>query len=506
MEKRTVLIINEDTEISSHFSNLLSALGHTNYLELSHTRGVAWLSEGNLPLLIVLNIAQSGSAGLKFLTYIREANAPVPVVVVGSSTQIRLIVEAVQLGAAEYLIFPFEVQQSRLAIERALENQKHKEVKLTASDHFFQGVYTNAEMRRAYEIAKMVARTDVPVLISGESGVGKEVFAKFVHARSERASNPLVKVNCAALPNDLLESELFGYERGAFTGATAEKPGKFELAHGGAILLDEIGEMSPHLQAKLLHVLQDGEFGRLGGKRPLRVDARIMASTNRNLEEAVSHGEFREDLYFRLNVIRIKIPPLRERKDEIVFLSNHFVEKYRDKYGSSVRELPPKVLQTFMEHAWPGNVRQLENVVKRYLILGEMDSDIADFSGRTRPSPSGAPETITALPTRPAAPSLPSKPHSLPAEFESLKQVGELAADRAEREVVLWMLEETSWNRKQAARRLNICYKALLNKIKKWQIRRPPAMQASSSRRRMTMVPVPEEFAVPVAYNTKDAS
>src|SRR5207253_8477607 len=182
---------------------------------------------------------------------------------------------------------------------------------------------------------------DVPVLITGESGVGKEVIARLIHNRSPRAQKPLIKVNCAALPNDLLESELFGYERGAFTGATAEKAGKFELADGGTILLDEIGEMSPQLQAKLLHVLQDGEFCRLGGNRQFRADARVIASTNRRLEEAVSRGEFRDDLYFRLNVIRIKIPPLRERKEEIVILINYFLQKYRDKYFSSVQELSP---------------------------------------------------------------------------------------------------------------------------------------------------------------------
>src|SRR5439155_10567909 len=183
-------------------------------------------------------------------------------------------------------------------------------------------------MVRTYDIARMVARTDVPVLITGESGVGKEVFARLIHSHSQRAKQALIKVNCAALPNDLLESELFGYERGAFTGATTDKPGKFELADGGALLLDEIGEMTPQLQAKLLHVLQDGEYSRLGGKRQLRVDTRVIACTNRKLEEAVSHGQFREDLYFRLNVIRIKLPPLRERKQEIPFLSSYFIQKY----------------------------------------------------------------------------------------------------------------------------------------------------------------------------------
>jgi two-component system, NtrC family, response regulator AtoC len=513
MEKRTVLIINEDAGTSSGFSSLLSALGYSNHFEFSHKRAMAWLNEGNLPILILLNITQSGSSGLTFLACLRDLNPALPVVVVGSTTQIRLIVEAVQLGASDYLIVPFDAQQARLAIEHALEDRKNSEVKTSAPDLLFPGVFTSPEMTRACEIAKMVARTDVPVLITGESGVGKEIFARFIHDHSPRANKRMVKVNCAALPNDLLESELFGYERGAFTGATVEKPGKFELANGGAILLDEIGEMSPQLQAKLLHVLQDGEFSRLGGNRQIRVDARILASTNRKLEQAVSRGEFRDDLYFRLNVIRIKIPPLRERKQEIVYLTNYFVQKYRDKYSSRVQELPPKTMQTFLEYDWPGNIRQLENVIKRYLILPELDVEIADVSERPRPAVSSPPQSDAALPPRQTVPPSAPAPHSLPAEFASLKQVGELAAERAEREVVLWMLEQTNWNRKFAARRLNISYKALLNKIKKWQIHRPQSTLAAGSRKRMmTAVGASEseseseQFSAHAAYSAKGVS
>jgi len=507
MDKKTILIINDDVEISRQLSNLLGALGH-NHLELSHTRSRAWLTEGNLPFLIFLNLTQSGYAGLKSLAFIREANPAQPVVVVGSSNQIKLIVEAVQLGAMDYLITPLDAQQVRNSIAHASEEQKQTDAKLTAPDLLFQGVYTNPEMKRACEIAKMVARTDVPVLITGESGVGKEVFARFIHSQSVRSSKSLIKVNCAALPTDLLESELFGYERGAFTGATCDKPGKFELADGGTILMDEIGDMSLHLQAKLLHVLQDGEFSRLGGKRQLRSDARIIASTNRKLEEAVSSGEFRNDLFFRLNVIRIKIPPLRERKEEIVFLTNYFIEKYREKYASPVRELPSHILQTFLAYDWPGNVRQLENVIKRYLILPEMEIEITDFPVQSLAKTSSAPEADAALPPRQAySISHPLPKEFGPKEFGSLKKVGEMAAESAEREVVLWMLEQTNWNRKLAARHLNICYKALLNKIKKWQVRRPPVAQPAVPQRKVTKVSTSEsEFAVSAGYNGPDPS
>ena len=507
MEKRTVLLIDEDVESSSHFSHLLPALGYSNHVEFTHTRGVGWLAQGNLPALIILNITQSGSAGLKFLAYIRETNAAIPIVVVGAPTQIRLIVEAVQLGASEYLVTPFDMEQARIGIEQALEKHKRNEAKLSVPDLSFHGAFSNPEMMRAYEIAKMVARTDVPVLITGESGVGKEVLARFIHTHSERANKPFIKVNCAALPNDLLESELFGYERGAFTGAVVDKPGKFELADGGALLLDEIGEMTPQLQAKLLHVLQDGEYSRLGGKRQVRVDARIIACTNRKLEEAVARGQFREDLYFRLNVIRIKLPPLRERKQEILFLSNYFIQKYSERYGSPIQELPREILQTFMEHEWPGNVRQLENAVKRYLILGEVGGEISDFTEVNRAvSTPAEPATSQIAAVAPVRQTPPVSFSALPAEFASLKQVGEIAADRAEREVVLWMLEQTNWNRKLAARRLNICYKALLNKIKRWEIRRSPVTQAINARRRMTVVSSNSEQFALHAHQAKDVS
>src|SRR5579883_2963533 len=224
-------------------------------------------------------------------------------------------------------------------------------------------------MRRLAEVVRRVAHTDVPLLIAGESGVGKEEMAKHAHAHSGRQDRPFLKVNCAALPHELLESELFGYERGAFTGAISDKQGKFELADGGTLLLDEIGEMSPLLQAKLLHVLQDGTFFRLGGRKTVQVDARIIAATNIDIEKAVSEGKFREDLYFRLNVIRIDLPPLRARTEDIPELCRFFIEKYREQYNSSVRELPPDLLDRFVHYGWPGNIRQLENCIRRFLVL-----------------------------------------------------------------------------------------------------------------------------------------
>jgi transcriptional regulator with PAS, ATPase and Fis domain len=303
-------------------------------------------------------------------------------------------------------------------------------------------------MQQIGSICRQVAQTDVPVLILGESGVGKEVLARYIHTQSGRRA-PFVKVNCAALPAELLESELFGHDRGAFTGAQREKPGKFELAGQGTIMLDEVAEMSPLLQAKLLHVLQDGEYTRLGGTRTLTSEARVLAATNKHLHTLVTKGNFREDLYFRLNVITIEVPPLRERPEDIVALCERFVEKYGVKYKSPVKKLPRELVDAFMRHSWPGNVRQLENVVRRFLILPDLQEALAELEEIA----------VTVHQSQPDPPA-----------STSLKQLAGDAADKAAKELVFNTLNEVNWNRKEAARRLNICYKSLLNKLHRWQL------------------------------------
>jgi transcriptional regulator with PAS, ATPase and Fis domain len=316
----------------------------------------------------------------------------------------------------------------------------------------------NPKMLRIREIARRIAEIDVPVLITGESGVGKEVIARYLHGQSSRRDRPFIKVNCAAIPNDLLESELFGSERGAFTGALEQRTGKFELAGKGTILLDEIGEMSLALQAKLLHVLQDREFYRIGGKHLIQVDAHIVATTNRNLEDAMRKGEFREDLFFRLNVIRLEVPRLADRREDIPLLCDLFVRKYANKYNSSIQQLPKELMEAFYRYDWAGNVRELKNAVERHLILGDLDLKLLDS---------------LASPLHPTAIALPgeadTKQTSVPPVRVSLKEIAAQAGERAEKGMVCRVLRETNGNRKEAAKRLDICYKALLNKLKKWQ-------------------------------------
>jgi two-component system response regulator AtoC len=466
MSKRSILVVDDDQSVRSYLSDFLTSCGYTVECAESGDQAVTRLAGGYVPCVIVQDIVMPGINGIEVLESVKKINPSIPVIILSAAGQIKTVVDAMKMGAADFLVKPFEEQELELAIENVVEKQKLKEEVKTLKrqlDSYDAGdiLSTNPRVLKIKEIAQHVADTDVPVLITGESGVGKEVLARYIHSHSSRHDKPFVKVNCAALPNDLLESELFGYERGAFTGALNDKPGKFELADKGTLLLDEIGEMTPHLQAKLLHVLQDSEYTRLGAKRTIRVDARVLASTNINLEENVASGKFREDLYFRLNVIRIEIPPLRERREDIPVLCNYFLCRYRDRYKSSVEEITPSLMDSFLRYDWPGNVRQLENAVKRYLILPDMNVNLSELKDQTSSSA-----------TAPVA----AKPKE---DNMSLKDVGSRAAEQAEKELVLRVLEETSWNRKQAARRLNICYKALLNKLKRWQIDNRHSFQSS---------------------------
>ncbi len=457
MNKRSILVVDDDRSTREYLATFLIARGHSVECLESGDQAIERLASGQSPSMILLDVMLPGKDGIEVLSSLKTIYPALPIIILSGIGQIKTVVEAMKMGASDYLTKPFEEEALELAIENVLEKQRLKEEVKTLKQQLAyveQGniLTSNPQMLRIIDIARHVASTDVPVLILGESGVGKEVVASFIHEQSNRSDGPFVKVNCAALPHELLESELFGYERGAFTGAIRDKMGKFEQADKGTLLLDEIGEMSPHLQAKLLHVLQDAEFSRLGGKKPVRVNVRVLAATNKKLKEAVLKGEFRNDLYFRLNVIKFEVPPLRDRREDIPLLCTHFVEKYRERYQSPVQQFPKDLIEAFLRYDWPGNVRQLENVVKRYLILP--DADIAsELRGNNQ-------EQVVPVHTGNV----------------SLKEVAGHAAEMAEKEVVLRVLEETGWNRKESARRLKISYKALRNKLKKWQlVRERPA-------------------------------
>ena len=323
----------------------------------------------------------------------------------------------------------------------------------------YQIIFSNSpKMSEVKTIIDEIAKTDITVLIKGESGTGKQLLAKAIHLGSHRKDKPFVKVNCAAIPKGLLESELFGFEKGAFTGAHLRKPGKFELANGGTILLNDIGEMDISVQAKLLQVLQDGMFSRLGGDGDVTVNTRVIATTKDHLEEAMTEGKFREDLFFRINVVNITVPPLRNRKEQILPLSQYYFDFYREKYG---REAPPfstGMTNAFREYAWPGNVRELENMIKRVVLFGEEGPVLHGMSGK-RLEDGMNPKSYENVSPNPSAQN----------RF-NLKEVAKGAAEVAEKEIIQNALQETHWNRKRAARLLHVSYKALLYKIQKYHL------------------------------------
>ena len=474
MNPPRVWLVNSDANMVSQFSKVLSSEG---YLVENVPEKPVEFRPDQRPAAIVLSVIESGTPGLNLLISARKAVPPIPVVVLVAPNQIRIVVEALKLGASDALVTPVDPADLVEAIKAAQEKEEGGSSPPPTPEYTYEAdpdvavfISHSEKMREIWNLATKVARADVPVLILGESGVGKEVLARFIHRHSKRADKPMVKVNCAALPHDLLESELFGYERGAFTGAVGEKPGKFELADKGCMLLDEIGEMSPSLQAKLLHVLEDGEFSKLGGRRTVKVDVRVLALTNRRLDEAVPRGEFRNDLYFRLNVVKINIPPLRERKEDIPVLCDYFLKRHREALGSSLKQFPADLIDVFVRHNWPGNVRQLENTVRRYLILPKLDMEVGAAPPEPDPPKMAAAAAAAAGAGGGGAAEVIQFPS--PEDSVSLKTISAMAADRAEREVVLRVLEQSNWNRRHAARRLNICYKALLNKLKKWQIPR----------------------------------
>jgi DNA-binding NtrC family response regulator len=417
------------------------------------------------PDLVFVDLDSSSCDGFALrnfkLTYPRSK-------MIAISANARQALEAMRLGAQDCLLRPFCKDDFEVVVNRCLGPIKVTRKNQSEMEEVGEGrflVTSSAAMRKIRSYCGFAAKVDWPVLILGESGTGKEVVARLIHKISTRAKRPFLKVNCAAMPADLLESELFGYEPGAFTGATHAKPGKFEQANQGTILLDEIGEMHPVLQAKLLHVLQDHQFSRLGGRTTISVDVRVLAATNIDIQEALASRKLREDLYYRLNTFVVRMPALRERQDEISLLLEHFTAQQAKLWNIEPFPISAVLLDACKRYPWPGNVRELENFAKRLLILRDEYAAIAEL----------------ALPTgeRPALPMLRAKKLvSLPPASEpnndrripNLKSVARLAMGEAEAIAISEALTRTNWNRKRAAGLLDISYKALLYKIKQYEL------------------------------------
>ena len=454
----SILVIDDEPHMLRYMRTLLEVDSYRVETLSSGLAALDRLQKEPLPDLVLLDVVMPDLDGLQTLERVHEMRPKLKVVMLSCVSDPRTVVQAIRLGAQDYLPKPFHEAELEAVIRRTLGVPSQRIVPTAAAveaeevgeDIFF--VAASEAMHRIRSQVGMVARVDVPVLLLGESGTGKEVVARLVHKLSPRANSVFLKVNCAALPSELLESELFGYEAGAFTGASKPKPGKFELCNKGTILLDEIGEMPPSLQAKLLHVLQDQQFSRLGSRTMVKVDVRILAATNINIQEAIASKKLREDLYYRLNAFTVLVPPLRERSEEIPLLLRHFMSRFAARYGREPLSLPPAMIDKAMIYPWPGNLRELENFVKRYLILGDEAQLLKELECQE-----GGGDPATQNSTNPAA-----------AGTGDLKALVRGLKDEAEIKAIGKTLERTRWNRKEAARLLNISYKALLYKIRQY--------------------------------------
>jgi two-component system, NtrC family, response regulator AtoC len=505
MKKPSVAIVDDDYAFAAYLRTFLSLRG---YEARCYTRGdemLAAMKQNEAPDVVLLDVMMPGLDGLATLRALKLARPQAQVIMLSGRNQASTIVEAVRLGATDYVVKPDDPEGlGEIALDVAIKNAIEKnrlvsevsELRQQLIDDEHRSVWGNSEKMRAIAtLIEQVADSDVTVLVRGESGVGKELVARAIHQRSTRSKRPFVKVNCAALPAELLESELFGHERGAFTGAATTRIGKFEQADGGTLMLDEIGEMKPALQAKMLHVLQDAEFTKLGSNKRIEVDVRIIAATNRDLEQMLLSGDFREDLYYRLKVIELTVPPLRERRDEIPTLTDYFVARYSHKYNRPTRPISDELRQLFQQYDWQGNIRELENMIKRAVILQDEQLVIREIQrhvqrtaeARTVAAGAAAAAAVStlvgagvgggALPPYPfAEPDLP-EPEAGEAGVEehggSLAAVAKAAALKAERAAIEQTLGQVHWNRRKAAQNLGVSYKTLLNKIKECGISRP---------------------------------
>jgi len=476
----TILVADDDLEARNYFETLLKLYGYGVVLAESGEEALAYLAEAQCPAsLVLLDVMMPGKDGVQTFQEIRIHYRDLPVVLVSTAPSWPFIMEAMNSDTlegtpAQFLEKPVVPQELLRTIEEMLQINTKTAAPAPAvgspSMPSRQPRVRNARMMEIEGLLQQVGLSDVPVLLQGETGVGKEVLARQLHAHSTRAQNRFLKLNCAALPPDLVESELFGYERGAFTGAFRDRPGKFEMARGGTILLDEIGDMDFRIQAKLLQVLQDSEFQRLGGSETVQVDVRIMAATHRDLKKAIRDGSFREDLYYRLNVINIHVPPIRERKEEIVWLADHFIRKHATPQMPPLT-IPSSLHQAMMDYDWPGNVREIENMMRKLLVLRQPKLMIDELRSLT----SAQDELDTSSRDRSV-----NSSNGL-----SFLQRVEQSKRNEETEAILAALTAAHWNRKQAAEILNLDYKAFLYKMKKLDIEsKPTASPYESSKSR----------------------
>ena len=415
MHETSVLVIDDEKKLAQLFVDVLETEGHTVHVAHRGEDGIAKLEElGDEIGMVFTDMKLPDITGNDVLREVKKRRPELPVVVVTGFATKDGAVEAMRLGAYDYLTKPFNIAEIALVAKRALERtrlideNKYLQDELMSRYKFETVIGESEKMQAAYVTAAKVAKSNATVLITGESGTGKEVLARAIHYQSKRADKPFVKVNCAALPEHLLEDELFGHEKGAFTDASQQRIGRFEWAHGGTLFLDEIGEVAPSVQVKLLRVLQEREFERIGSSKTIKVDVRIVAATNRDLSRAISEGTFREDLFYRLNVVPVELPALRERPGDMPYFVNHFLVKYGEETGRPDMKVADEAMESMQNHNWKGNIRELENCIERAMILAEGDQIETrhlllggNLNGGNSYMPNAATSNVNNLPTLP---------------------------------------------------------------------------------------------------------
>jgi two-component system, NtrC family, response regulator AtoC len=457
-ERKRILIIDDEAGLRDLMGRFFSGAGYETESASDGPSGLRAAAQGEFDL-VILDMSLPKMNGLEVLTGIKETRQDIPVIMVTAYGSAQTAIEALKLGAYDYIIKPFELDELQVVAERALEQHRLiDENKFLRSElrkkYGFDNIIGGCpEVQRAYVIAAQVAGTNASVLILGETGTGKEYLARTIHYQSNRANGPFLKVNCAALPENLLESELFGHEKGAFTNAIAKHIGRFEAADGGTIFLDEIGEITPSVQTKLLRVLQEKQFERVGGSETISVNVRVIAATNRDLGKAMREKEFREDLFYRLNVISLQLPPIRERGDDIETFARHFLDIYANETGKRVRQFSGEAIGLMRSHSWPGNIRELENAVERAVIL--CNGDIV--------RPEHLMLTVDPVVACPA--STTSSNSQMMSVNASLRDVEQVHVER--------VLQHTGWNQSTAAQSLGIDRKTLRNKIREFKLVKP---------------------------------
>ena len=458
MENKNILVVEDDNATRDTMVDFLSEAGYEVESARNGEDAIAMAQEYSFNIVIT-DLKMPKGDGIQVLEQIKKIDPRTIVIICTGYGTVDTAVKAMKLGAYEYITKPIKIEEIKLVVQRALDYQRLKtenvllQKQLKAKYKFKNLIGDSDVMQQSFQFIEKIAATNSTVMICGESGTGKELVARAIHYNSDRRNEPMVPVNCGAIPEDLLESELFGYDKGAFTGAIKTRIGRFELANGGTVFLDEIGDMSPALQVKILRVLQEHEFERVGGVKSIKVDIRVIAATHRDLEKAVKQGTFREDLYYRLNVIPFIIPPLRERRSDIPLLTNHFTEKFNIEKKQNISGVSPEALKCLTRYHWPGNVRELENLIERLVIL----------KGKGVIEQEDLPEKLLGTEWSDAVPSI-----DIPDSGISFNT----AVSEFERELILRALKKTNWIKNRAAKLLQLKRTTLVEKMKKIQLTR----------------------------------